>query len=72
MSEEVIGGVILGALGFAVMGLMFWMIADMAARGQVGRGVAYAFLLLFLWPVGLYVWLRTRSRYSRLVPAPPE
>ena len=67
--EQVIGGIILGLLGFAVAGIMVWIIVDMSARGEGGRGVAYAFLFLFAWPVGLVVWLVTRNKYAK--PAPP-
>jgi cytochrome b len=70
VSEALLGGLILGAIGLVAMAVMFWMIADMASRGQVGRGVGYAFVFLFAWPIGLFVWIRTRSRYAKF--APPQ
>lgn len=62
---------ILGVLGILSMAVIFWILADMGSRGQVGRGVAYAFLFLVCWPVGLPVWLWSRRHYPRLVSSAP-
>lgn len=60
-----VGGLIEAGIGIAAMATLAWILIDMGHRDQPKRGLVYAALFFFLWPVGLTLWLATRNRYQR-------
>jgi len=69
--SDLVGPLVLFAIGILSIAVIFWILADMGSRGQVRRGVAYAFLFFVCWPIGLPVWLWSRRHYPRLVSSAP-